>query len=86
MDAYGEAAMIFLREGQLPEDELMCEAVLGFGEFFGLLQHRVRHGDPEVMAAFDQVAKTRGRKRLAAVERVRAMAAEGRLVSRDAFE
>ena len=87
MDAYGEAAMVFLHEGELPEDELMREAVLAYGEFFGLLQHHVGHGDPEVMAAFEQVAKGRGKKRLAAIARVRAMAAKGRLVSSgDVFE
>ncbi len=86
MDAYGEAAMVFLHEGELPEDELMCEVVLANGEFMGLLQHHVGHGDAEVMAAFDQVAKAKGKKRATAIARVSAMAAEGRLVSRDAFE
>ena len=86
MDAYGEAAMIFLHEGELPEDELMCETVLAYGEFFGLLQHYLGRGDSEVMAAFDRVAKARGKARAAAIVRVQAMGAEGRLVSRGAFE
>ena len=78
--------MIFLHEGELPEDELMREAVLAYGEFFGLLQHYHGHGDAEVMAAFDQVAKASGKKRVTAIAKVQAMAAEGRLVSRDAVD
>ena len=43
-------------------------------------------GDPEAMAAFDQAARAQGEAQAAAIERLQAMAAEGRLVSRDAFE
>lgn len=81
MDAYGEAALLFLHEGELPDDELMCEVVLANGEFMGLLRHYCRGGDPEVMAAFDQAARAHGEARAAAIARVAAMAAEGRLVS-----
>jgi hypothetical protein len=77
-----EAGVRFLHEGELPHDELLCEAVLANGEFMGLLQHHVGHGDAEVMAAFDQVARAQGEARAAAIGRVQAMAAEGRLVSR----
>ena len=65
----------------------MCEAVLANGELMGLLGHYLGHGDPEVMAAFDQVAKATGADRDAAIARVRALAAEGRLMpSRDAVD
>ncbi len=70
----------------LPEDELMREVVLANAEFMGLLQHHVGHGDAEVMAAFDQVARTKGKKRATAIARVSAMAAGGRLLSRGALE
>ncbi len=60
----------------------MSEVVLANGEFMELLQHYLGRGDSEVMAAFDRVAKARGRKRAAAIVKVRAMAAGGRLVSR----
>ena len=86
MDGFGEAAILFLHEGELPDDELMCEAVLANGEFMGILGHFLGHGDSEVMAAFDQVARARGEARAAAIVTVQAMAAEGRLLSRDAFE
>ncbi len=64
----------------------MCEAVLANGEFMGLLGHYLGHGDPEVMAVFDQVARAQGESRVAAIVRVRKMAVEGRLVPRDALE
>ena len=48
---FDEAAFLFLREDELPDDELMCEAVLANGEFMGLLGHFLGHGDPQVMAA-----------------------------------
>ena len=38
------------------------------------------------MAAFDQVARAQGEVRAAAIVTVQAMAAEGRLLSRDVFE
>ncbi len=81
-----DAGCRFLNEGELPDDELLCEAVLANGEFFAVLRHYVGQGDPEVMTAFDQVAKAKGKKRASAIARVSAMAAEGRLVSRMAFE
>ncbi len=74
------AGVRFLNEGELPENELMCDAVLANGEFMGLLQHHVGHGDAEVMAAFDQVATAQGEARAAAIARVQAMAAEGLLL------
>ena len=64
----------------------MCEAVRANGELMGLLQHNVGEGDAELMAAFDQVAKVRGKKRSAAIAKVRAMAGEGRLLTRNESE
>ena len=61
----------------------MREAVLANGELMGLLGHFLGHGDAEVMAVFDQVARAQGEARVAAIVRVQAMAAEGRLLSRD---
>ena len=86
MDGFGEAAVLFLHEGELPDDELMCEAVLANGELMGVMRHCCGECDPEVMAVFDQVAQAKGADRAAAIARLQAMAAEGRLVSRDAFE
>ncbi len=83
MDGFGEAAILFLHEGELPDDELMCEAVLANGELMGLLGHFLGHGDPEAMAVFDQVARAQGEARAAVIVRVQAMVAGGRLVSRD---
>ena len=85
LQAYHDAWKRF-PQGELPDDELMCEAVLTNGEFMGVLGHFLDHGDAEVMAVFDQAARAVGADRDAAIARVRAMAADGRLVSRDAFE
>jgi hypothetical protein len=40
-DAYGEAAVRFLHEGELPSDDLMVEAMLAYGELIGLVAHYV---------------------------------------------
>ena len=64
----------------------MCETVLANGELVWLLGHFCAKGDSEVMAAFDQAARAQGEARAAAIVRVRAMVAQGRMVSRSAFE
>ena len=61
----------------------MCEAVLANGELMGVLGHFCGECDAEVMAAFDQLAQAKGADRDAVIARLQAMAAEGRLVSRD---
>jgi len=72
----------FLREGELPDDELMREAVLANGEFVGLLAHTCGHGDGALMAAFDRVARTAGADRDAAIASLRELMAGGRLAAR----
>jgi hypothetical protein len=86
-EEFSKVSFQFLHKGELPEEELMCEAVLAYTEFMWLLGHFLGHGDAEVMAAFDQVARAQGEVRAAAIVRVRVLAAEGRLVpSRGAIE
>jgi len=76
----GEAAWLFLRDGILPEDGLMREVVLANGEFVALLGHRCGDSDPEVLAAYDQIAIAEDAERDSAIKRMCATATEGRLV------
>ncbi len=83
---FDRAVRRFFKQGEVPNDELMQEAVLANGEYVGLLGHAAGQGNPEAMALYNEVATTAGADRDVAIKKLQAMAAEGRLVSRDAFE
>ena len=78
------AANRFLRNGELPQDKLMRDAVLANGEWLWFLAHYVGQGDAEVLAAFDQAAHGSNSRRKAAIGQLEAMAAEGRVLTGDA--
>lgn len=80
-EAYGEAAVRFLRMGELPDDDLMREAAIANGEWVGLLAHTCGQGDPGVMALFNRVGTAVGAEREDAIVELQELAFEGRLVS-----
>ncbi len=79
-EACSEAVGMFRTYGELPDDELLQDAVLADGEFLLLLRHDCGEGDPEFMAAFDVAARATGEERAAAIDQVCEMVREGRLV------
>jgi hypothetical protein len=82
MEEYGEATLRFLREGELPVDALMADAALAYGEFMGLVAHFLGGGDREVMDAYDLPARGSVAARARAMETLRGMGREGRLLSK----
>lgn len=83
MDAYGEAAIRFLHEGELPGDELMVEAALANGEFMGLVAHYLGVHNAEAMGAYDRAARGTGAEWAKAIETLQAMGAERTLLPDD---
>jgi hypothetical protein len=79
-DAYGEAAVRFLHEGGLPDDDLMVEAVVAYGELMGLVAHYVGVGDAEVMEAYDRAARDKRGDRASALGRLLELGAGGGLL------
>ncbi len=76
---FAECAAQFFNGGGLPDDGFMCDAVLVYGELLALGRQLGNEADPEVLAALDQAARAAGKERGIAIERVRALAAQGRI-------
>ncbi|HEX5050412.1 MAG TPA: hypothetical protein VFZ65_01440 [Planctomycetota bacterium] len=68
--ALAAAGARFLNEGELPDDELLREAVLANGELFALARNFGGDGDAEVLAAFDAAAASTGEQRDDALRRL----------------
>ncbi|MFO1077941.1 MAG: hypothetical protein U1E73_09485 [Planctomycetota bacterium] len=73
----------FCERGEVPEDDLVFRCVLALGEFHGLVENSLGHGDAEAMAAFDAAGRGRGKRRAEAVERLCRMARSGRFAQGD---
>jgi hypothetical protein len=80
MEKHSSASFAFLRRGELPDDELMAEAVLAYGEMIGLLNCYLGRGDSEIMTAFDIAARATVVDSEPARAELRSLAAQGRLV------
>ena len=76
--AYSGAMSGFLKDGGLPDDDLMCAVALAHGELFGLMAHYCRRGDAELLAAFEAAAQASGPQREAALRHLCALQARGR--------
>jgi hypothetical protein len=66
----------FLLRGHLPEDDAECLFALTLGEMFAIHADYFGHGDEELLAAFDAVARANGAKREAAMRHLGAMQAK----------
>jgi hypothetical protein len=60
----------FLRDGEIPADDLQRLFVLTIGEMFAIHAHYFGHGDEDLLAAFDAVATASGPERDAALRRL----------------
>lgn len=80
----GAAVRLFRDHGELPRDELLQECVLADIEYTGLLEHKLGHGDAELMAALDALARAGDGEREERLAAVQAMARAGRLAPRTA--
>jgi len=69
-DSLSAAAGLFREHGELPDEQVMREAVLADTELGCLQRHWLGQGDPEAMAAFDAVSGASGEERERAIERV----------------
>lgn len=76
---FAAAAARFFRDGDLPEDELLCEAVLVYGEMLALARTLGGEEDPEVLEAYDEVGRAEAGERQQAIVRLQALAGEGRV-------
>ncbi|MFO1076681.1 MAG: hypothetical protein U1E73_03035 [Planctomycetota bacterium] len=74
-----EAATTRFRErGDLPESDLLLDAVLALGELHHLFEQAAGNGDAEALAIFDAAAQGNCPSRQAAVARLAEMARSGR--------
>ena len=65
-----------LSRGDLPEDDAQCMFALTLGEMFAIHADYFGHGDEELLAAFDAVARTSGAQRQAAMRHLGAVQAK----------
>jgi hypothetical protein len=75
------ALRAFHHEDTLPEDDLLLEFALAFGELLALTSHRRGKGDAELIVAFDAVARAKPGERAAALAKLREMLRAGRLLA-----
>jgi hypothetical protein len=73
MKDYGTAVEAFHTMAELPEDELLLDAVLADAELIALFQHAAGDDVGEWMAALDRAATTTGAARDEAIDTVRAL-------------
>jgi hypothetical protein len=66
----------FLSRGDLPQDDAECLFALTLGEMFAIHADYFGHGDEELLAAFDAVARTSGAQRQAAMRHLGAVQAK----------
>ncbi|MBI5853036.1 MAG: hypothetical protein HZB39_18655 [Planctomycetes bacterium] len=74
------AVLDFRCTGELPEDDLVRDCALAEAEFNALFHLVCGEGDAEVLAAFDEAAGADGEQRAIALERLRELARQGRLL------
>lgn len=70
-----DAAVEFRLEGELPDDELMREAVLADAEFEALCEHKRGRDVRELMAAFERVQASHGQEHESALLELAALVA-----------
>lgn len=66
----------FLSRGDLPDDDAECMFALTLGEMFAIHADYFGHGDEELLAAFDAVARANGAQRQAAMRHLGAVQAK----------
>ena len=77
--AFGEAVDLFHQLGELPEDELLRDAVLADAEVCALCRHVAGKDVTEVMGAFDVAAQASDCEKAVAIARVQELVAAGKL-------
>jgi len=74
-----DVTLEFQKTGVLPEDDLRRDALLAHIELDALVLHKRGRDVSELMMLLDRAARAEGEEREEAIERVCAMAAEGRI-------